>query len=506
MLGSGWLFAPMLVSQQAGPAAIVSWLLGGFMILLVALTFAEISSLLPIAGGIARIPHFSYGNVVSMAMGFTAWIGYTTNAPIATMVLLEYAAANFDWIYVGDINKHELSWPGILVAGLIMLVMVLINIIGVRALALCNSVLTWFKLLIPIVVGGAIIAADFDTANFTAEGGFMPYGVEGILAGVATGGVIFAFIGFRHAIDLAGETRNPQVTIPLALGLSVIVCIAIYGLVQVAFLGALRPVDLADGWDKLSFPHQLGPIADLASALGLVWIGAVIYGGAIIAPFGGALVSTGSNARLTLALSRNGFLFPFFNFLSKRGVPLRALVLNYILGVIFILLLPFRELITLNIATIVLSLTVGPLSVLTFRSQLARRARGFTLPFVHVTAPAAFVCSVLILYWAGWHTMWHLAIALAVGCLLFAIRVMTDRKSFQQLDLHQALWLVPLLPGIWLISYLGNFGGGLKVIPFGWDMLACTALALGVFALAIRCRLPTEVVEREVAEELGDND
>ncbi len=56
MVGSGWLFAPLLASQAAGPASIVAWAIGGIAMLLLALTYAEISAMLPVAGGIARVP------------------------------------------------------------------------------------------------------------------------------------------------------------------------------------------------------------------------------------------------------------------------------------------------------------------------------------------------------------------------------------------------------------------------------------------------------------------
>ena len=501
MMGSGWLFAPLLVAQQSGPAAVLSWFIGGSMILIIALTFAEVSSLLPIAGGIARLPHFSYGNVTSMAMGFTAWVGYCANAPIATLVLLEYIGYNAPWLFIGKVEDHNLSLPGIAAAAGILLVMVVVNMIGVRILAATNTIITWVKLMIPVGITGAIIYSRFDVDNFTAAGGFAPFGVEGIFAGVATGGVIFAFTGFRHAIDLAGEAKNPKVTIPLSLTLSVILCTLIYGGIQVAFIGALEPDTLTHGWAQLAFSTQLGPIADIAAALGLVWVGAVIYGGAIIAPFGGGLVSTASNARLTLALGRNGFLFPYFDFLSQRGVPVRALVLNYVLSVIMIALLGLEDMVALNIATLVLSFTVGPLSVYAFRSQLPERSRGFKVPCVGFVAPLAFVCSALVLYWAGWSTQWHLAIAILGGALLYGLRGLFQRELLHGLELKNAFWLVPFLGGIWIISYLGNFGGGLGIIPFGWDLLACTLLALGVFAFAIRCKLPEDKVRRYLAEE-----
>ena len=72
MIGSGWLFGPLFAAQLAGPAAIVSWVLAGFGMLLIALTYAEISAMFPVAGGLARLPHFSHGNVVSMSIGWAA--------------------------------------------------------------------------------------------------------------------------------------------------------------------------------------------------------------------------------------------------------------------------------------------------------------------------------------------------------------------------------------------------------------------------------------------------
>ena len=82
MIGSGWLFGPLFAAQLAGPAAIVSWVLAGFGMLLIALTYAEISAMFPIAGGLARLPHFSHGNVVSMFIGWAAWVGYVSAAPL----------------------------------------------------------------------------------------------------------------------------------------------------------------------------------------------------------------------------------------------------------------------------------------------------------------------------------------------------------------------------------------------------------------------------------------
>ncbi|MEM8731068.1 MAG: APC family permease, partial [Pseudomonadota bacterium] len=212
VLGSGWLFAPMMTSQLAGPAAILAWPIGAFAMLLLALTFAEIMALFPVAGGIARIPEFSHGRLLSMAMGWSAWAGYCTAAPIEVEAALRYANYYIPWIHDG--TSGGLRLPGVILASVLLLVFTVINAFGVAWFARVNTTLTWFKICVPTVFVGAILFTSFDTSNFTEFDGFMPYGVSGVFAAVASGGVAFAFLGFRHAIDMAGEVRHPQKTIP----------------------------------------------------------------------------------------------------------------------------------------------------------------------------------------------------------------------------------------------------------------------------------------------------
>src|ERR687889_1839069 len=69
IIGSGWLFGALYASQIAGPAAILSWVAGGLLILLLALVHAELGSMHPVAGGSARYPHFSFGSTLGFAIG-----------------------------------------------------------------------------------------------------------------------------------------------------------------------------------------------------------------------------------------------------------------------------------------------------------------------------------------------------------------------------------------------------------------------------------------------------
>lgn len=291
IIGSGWLFGPLLAVQHAGPAAIFSWIIGAAAMFILAITFAEISAMLPIPGGIARVPQFSHGNIVSMAMGWTAWIGYNTTAPIEVEAMLKYLAPYAPWLHTA--GTGDLTGAGITVALFFMLLFVAVNALGVKFFTQVNATLTWAKIAIPIVLAALLIANRFDTHNFTQPDGFAPYGLQGIMAAVSTGGVIFSFIGFRHVVDMAGEVRNPKFAIPAALILSIVLCALIYVGLQIAFIGALDSKMLSNGWASLSFGGQ-GPLDGVIISVGFVWFLSVLNIGSVIGPFGNGLVSTGS--------------------------------------------------------------------------------------------------------------------------------------------------------------------------------------------------------------------
>ena len=497
VIGSGWLFAPLLASQQAGPAALLAWLIGGVAILLLALTFAEVSAMLPVPGGIARIPQFSHGNVVAMAMGWTAWVGYNTTAPVEVEATMRYLAPHSAWLYGAG---GDLSITGVLVACALMAIFTVINAYGVKLFATVNTAITWVKIAVPLVAIVALLATRFETQNLTAGGGFAPLGLAGVLSAISSGGIIFSYIGFRHAVDMAGEAKNPGFNLPAALILSILICFVVYGGIQLAFLGAL-PAGAADGgWAHLAFPGSFGPLGAVAASLGLVWLVALLNAGAVVGPFGGGLVAVGSNARVAFALAENRFFPRIFATLSSRGVPLAALLLNFCFSALIFLLLPFDEIVQLNSSAIVLSFIVGPIAVLALRRLMPDQHRPFRLPAAEIVCAICFVVATLIVYWSGWATVWRLGVALLVGLALFVVHA---RGTFRgKLDIAEATWLVPYLAGIAAVSFAGSRDfGGQGWIPFGWDMLLITVGSLAVFAYAVRSRLPQGKFDRYIAEE-----
>jgi amino acid transporter len=498
VLGSGWLFSPLLASQLAGPAAILSWTIGAVAMMFLALTFAEITAMFPVAGGLARIPQFSHGRLLSTVLGWSAWAGYCTTAPIEVEAALRYASTYLPALHGGQ--DESLSFLGILASLGLLAVMTLLNAFGVALFAKVNTSLTWVKLVFPVVFVFVIVADRFDASNFTAHGGFAPLGLEGIFAAVASGGIAFAFIGFRHAIDMAGETRNPQKTIPRALILSILICFLVYGAIQIVFVGGLSKEALAGGWSSLDAAHSLGPLGALATSVGILWLVSMLNVAAVLSPLGGGLVSTGSNGRLAMAMSENGVFPRLFAKLNSAGVPLHALVLNFVVGGILLFTTSFKGLVALNSSALVLSFMIGPVAVLSFRKVLADYPRPFSLPGGAPVAMLTFIAATLMVYWSGWDTMWRLLLLLAVGLLILSPKLRAH--DGERLHARGALWLVPYLIVLGGIALLGGYGNGLDWIQAPWDSLLVAVLSVPIFFLAARSHLPRAGVDRELATEL----
>ena len=300
--------------------------------MLLALTHAELGGMYPVAGGSARFPQFAFGSLIGFTTGWIAFLGAVTVGPIMVQATLLYTS---NYISLAD---DRLGRPGGsdspgLRRRRSAAARVLHDQRDGRALALRRRtcVAVCWKLLVPALTVVALIATSAHGGNFTAGGGFMPFGWKGVFVALASGGVVFACLGFEQAVQLGGETRNPGRNIPLAIIGGMVVAIVLYLALQVAFILALDPSSLSHGWGAVSFSGKaqlFGPFAGLATALGLGWLAVLLYSDAIVSPGGTGLLYTGASARLTFALARNGYIPAAFARLTRRGTPaLRARVL-----------------------------------------------------------------------------------------------------------------------------------------------------------------------------------
>src|SRR4051794_27196558 len=454
IIGSGWLFGPKDALMEAGPAAIISWVIGGVAIVILALPHAELGGMYPVSGGTARFPHYAFGGVAGASFGWFAWLNAATVAPIEVSAMLTYAG-HYDfakgWI---DEETSVLSATGIFVAIILMAIMVAINFLGVRKLAATNSAMTWWKIAVPLLTILVLAITNFDTSNLHAADGFMPGGLKSVFAAVSTGGIIFSYLGFEQADQLAGEAANPKRDIPLAIIGSMVIGTIIYCLLQLAFLFALPSSAIGDTWSdtgqKTYYTLFTSPFAEVATVLSIGWLATIIYIDAIISPAGTGVIYTTGSSRVAYGLSRNGYVPSVFEWTNERGVPWVGLIAAFVTGCVCFLPFPsWQSLVGLIVSASVLMYGGAPLSLGAFRRRLPDAERPYRLPFAQVLSPVAFIISNLIILWAGWDTDWKLGVSILIGyAILVGNRVLRLNPHKPTLNWRAASWLLPYLVGM----------------------------------------------------------
>ena len=506
IIGSGWLFAPQEALAVAGPAVLISWLIGGVAIIVLALVHAELGGMYPVSGGTARFPHYAFGGVAGASFGWFAWLNAATVAPIEVSAVLTYAG-HYGFAQ-GWINPETqvLSATGIVIAGILMALMVAINLLGVRLLAATNSAMTWWKIAIPLLTILVLSIHNFDTSNLHLANGFNPEGLKGILTAVSTGGIIFSYLGFEQADQLAGEAANPKRDVPMAVIGSVVLGTIIYILLQVTFLFALPHSAIGDTWDQTGkglYTSFSGPFAEIATLLSIGWLATIIYLDAFISPAGTGLIYTTGSSRLAYGLSRNGYVPSVFEWTSSRGVPWIGLIAAFVTGCICFLPFPsWQSLVGLITSASVLMYGGGPLSLGAFRRRLPHADRPYRLPAAGLLCPLAFIIANLIILWTGWDTDWKLGVSIVIGyAILVGNRVFGLNPHKPTLDWKAASWLIPYLVGMGVIVYISDFGPMTDpIVGFGWDMVVVAAWSLVVYYWAMAVALPTEMIEEMIGE------
>lgn len=498
IIGSGWLLGALTAATSAGAASIISWTLAGVIIVLLALVHSELGAAYPLAGGTARWPRLAFGSVGGFTAGWVAWLQAVTIAPIEVEAALSYLDHNWH----GMINEAgALTTQGLVVATALMLLFTVINVLGVRWLAESNTITVVWKIAVPVLTVVILLVVAFHASNFTAGGGFAPYGAHGVLAALPLG-VVFALQGFEQAVQMGGEARNPQRNVPRAVIGAVIIGTLLYLALEIAFIGALSPGNLLGGWANPVGKGDFGPYATLATGLGLGWLAAVLYVDAFISPAGTGLIYVGTSARLSYALGHAGYVPKGISQLSSRGVPYTSIILSFVVGLICFLPFPsWQSLVGLVTSATVIMYGFAPITLMALRKTDPERPRPYRLPAPAVLAPLSFVAANEIIYWTAWTTVEKLMLAILAGYVLFGITYLLGRPLERPpLDLRALTWILPWFAGLTVISYLGQYDGR-RIIPDWVDLGVVAAFSLVIFYLAVRLSLPSARVQAAASAE-----
>ena len=512
LIGSGWLFGSWKGAYSAGTSALLAWVIGGIAVIILALIHAELGGMYPVSGGTARFPHFSFGSIAGISFGFFSWVQAVTVAPIEVFAVMQYAAYYWHGLYntsTGEVTTQGFVWSIILMA-----VFTGLNFFAMRIFNLVNSGITWWKVAIPVLCI-IILFTHFHGSNFNSHGGFFAEGAKSMFAAIPGAGIVFAYLGFEQADQLAGEIKNPQRNLPRAIIYAILIATVIYILLQVVFIGALQPSALTHGWSALAHNSGLetGPLAFVAGAAGIAWFATILRIDAFISPSGTGLMYQTSTSRVGYGLARNRYFPPPFGWVDRRGVPWFSLIIAFIAGLIFLLPFPsWSSLVGLVTSASVLMYAGAPLSLSALRKQVPDASRPYRAPGAAVLAPLAFVIACLIIYWSGLETIWKLGIVLVIGYVLIGIWMVID-KNRPPMDWKAASWLPVFLIGMGILSWQGDkgfTGGAVKPplptgnIPFGWDFVAVAGFALIIFYWAQAVRNPRDEVLNLVARQSAE--
>lgn len=500
MIGSGWLFGAFHAAKLAGPWSILSWIVGAAIIMVIALCFAELATIFPRSGALVYMSYTSHGVGLGRIWSWLLFLAYVPIPAVEAEGVVTYAN-NYLPIFVQSNGGGLLTGIGFAAAVGLLGIFALLNLLSIRWLLNVNNVITWWKIFVPLLTVAALLASALHPGNLTAAPG--SYSTSGIFTALSSAGVVFSFLGFRTAIDLAGESKNPNRYMPFSVIGSIVLTVLIYVALQIAFILVLAPSDITNGWGQLSFSGSSGPFAGLAMVLGMTWLAVILYADAYISPAGTGILMTTGGSRVLLA---NGDLRAgpqWLTHINRFGVPWTGVLIMWVVGSLFLVPFPaWQQLVGYITAVTILTYGLGPVVLVCLRRNAPATDRPFRLPGGFVIAPIAFICSNWVIYWAGYATDQFLFALLFGGLICYAIyHHFIARQSVAEFGWRHIAWLLPWFGGMWVLSALGSLGG-IGVLSFGAAAAAVAVWSLIVMAIAVATTITPSQTEQAIANVL----
>lgn len=508
IIGSGWLLSTQKISEIAGPASLIAWIVGMLVALSVSMFFIEIGSCYPSAGGIGFYSHITHGRFCGFLTSWINWLSIVAVPPIEAQAIVQYLSQltpTFSQWY--SPTTHALTYSGIGVAFLLMLGFMLINYWSVKLLLRFNNFFTIIKIIIPIITILALFSLGLHTDNFGIQSvqTFAPYGFKAIFISVVSCGVVMAFNGFQSPMTFSEEIEQPKRMLPIAVFGSILIAFVLYLLLQIVFIGSINPSHLIHGWSSV---NMRSPYVDLLMFANLHLIVLMIYAGAVISPGACGSIFAASSSRILYSLSYEKHLPAFLSYLNPDyRTPRRAIITCTIVGCLFLLLFKgWYQLVAVISVLHIFSYVCAPVITLANRIKHPERLteKQFKIPFAKIFAPAVlFILSVLLFY-AAWPLTGEMAFLIVPGLFFYFYYEYkySSGKFFGEL-FKGASWLLLYLAGISLITFLGNNPSHtINIIstPTSLIILALFSLFITVYGVRVAVKTPyiTTPTEAEI--------
>ena len=300
VIGAGiFVLTGTVASQNAGPALVLSMILAGIACALAGLCYAELSSMIPVAGSAYTYAYATLGELVAWIIGWDLVLEYALSS---STVALGWSATAVSLLREMGIVIPErfTTAPMNLPAALVVLVITALLVIGVNESARTNTIIVIVKLAVLaifVVAGSFFIKPELWHPLVPPNTGkFGEFGWSGVLRGA--GIIFFAYIGFDAVSTAAQEAKNPQRDMPRGILGSLVVCMIVYIAVALVLTG------LVD-YHKLNVAN---PIDVGIQATGLTWLRPVVNIGALAGMFSVILVNLMAQPRVFFSMARDGLL------------------------------------------------------------------------------------------------------------------------------------------------------------------------------------------------------
>ncbi len=479
-VGTGVLFASTGMAALAGPAIIIAWILGAVFYLFIGLTYYELSTTYPEAGGPTRYSLYTHGRFTNIINAFGDLIWYLFIPPIEALATVEALSFFFPIL----INSSDV--PTIFGAGLgvvLMLLFIPFNYFGVKPFGKATKYFGIIKLIFYALVVIGIASIFFRPGNFTNYSGFAPFGFAGIFAAVPL--AMFAFGGIRVVPDYAEETSKKHNINNNIVKKSLLYTIfgqsILYIAFAVVFIGGISwaHLGIATGnWAGLSSVPG-NPFVDIAGYLHSHIILALVLLVAIVGPFVTGYVYVGGGSRILFAMGRSKIVSSKVKQLSKDyAVPYIALIIFAIIGAIVAYIsapLPtIYGLLTDAVVAGYIGFAVNPVAMIVSRRQGITKKTNM-LPGGTAIAALAFISASLIVFWSGWITVSYSVLLITIGVVVFSIISKIKQHVFN------SFWYIFYILFLLLMTYINYIYSKSFIGNFYLDSLIVAVVAIALF-------------------------